>query len=91
VRRENRPCEGGIAGPRVNWKRNWELENEKRSATELSAEELSQAIATRGYLAECCKTGNQRQSRATTQLAEGQIIEIPASALQQDRPACNDV
>ena len=26
--RENRPCKGGIAGPRVNWKRNWELEQE---------------------------------------------------------------
>ena len=24
--RENRPCEGGIAGQRVDWKRNWELE-----------------------------------------------------------------
>ena len=26
MRRENRPCEGGIAEPRVNWKPNWELE-----------------------------------------------------------------
>jgi hypothetical protein len=26
VPRENRPCERGIRGQRVNWKRNWELE-----------------------------------------------------------------
>jgi hypothetical protein len=80
VRRENRPCEGGIAGPRVNWKPNWNLSREVCSVKILHPSLFTMPLS------DCrvAPTPGRRRSYTKRCEHEPQVAPCPVTRRNQD-------